>query len=123
MFTGRPNPNLSLRPKPPAFYDSAKSKAAIDWLAKGPVRADVRAQHALALSDVRDPRDAGRRLALRRSATAACSPACRRIPTLHPANIKEGYWFSLAPSFQPTSVLRDFPFGVEPTKKRRPSTP
>ena len=32
---------------PPAFYDSAKSKAAIDWLAKGPVRAEVRARHAL----------------------------------------------------------------------------
>ena len=33
-----------------------------------------------------------------------------------PANIKEGYWLSLTPAFPVTSVLRDFPFGIEPTK-------
>ena len=35
----------------------------------------------------------------------------------HPANIKEGYWFSLVPSFPVGTVLRDYPLGVEPTKK------
>jgi hypothetical protein len=34
-----------------------------------------------------------------------------------PADIKEGYWFSFAPAFQPTNVVRDFPFGIEPTQK------
>lgn len=37
-------------------------------------------------------------------------------PDVHPADIKEGYWFSLAPSFPATTLLRDYPFGVEPTK-------
>ena len=51
-LTGKPNPNLSLRPNPPAFYDTAKSKAAIDWLAKGPLYAEVRAQHTSAVPEV-----------------------------------------------------------------------
>jgi hypothetical protein len=75
-LTGRPNPNLPLKRDPPAFYDSAKSKAAIDWLAKGPVRAEVRAQHAI-LCRV-PPRTAaarrGRRPAWRQQRRA---PACR----------------------------------------------
>jgi hypothetical protein len=33
-----------------------------------------------------------------------------------PANIKEGYWLSFTPAFPVTTVLRDFPFGIEPTK-------
>ena len=66
-LTGKPNPNLSLRPNPPAFYDTAKSKAAIDWLAKGPLYGEVRAQHRAALLAVRDPHPARRRLALRRT--------------------------------------------------------
>src|SRR5271165_4347109 len=39
------NPTLSLRPKPPANYDSSRSKADLDWVEKGPVRATLRAQH------------------------------------------------------------------------------
>jgi hypothetical protein len=34
-----------------------------------------------------------------------------------PPDIKDGYWFSLAPAFPVTAVVRDFPFGVEPTGK------
>jgi hypothetical protein len=33
-----------------------------------------------------------------------------------PANVKEGYWLALRPAFPVTTVLRDFPFGVEETK-------
>ena len=33
-----------------------------------------------------------------------------------PADIKEGYWLSLAPGFTVTRVLRDYPFGIEETK-------
>ena len=42
---------------------------------------------------------------------------------VHPADIKEGYWFSLAPSFQPTEIVRDYPLGVEATKKARVPCP
>ena len=51
-FTGRPNPNLSLTPHPPARYDSATSKAQIDWTERGPVRTTVPRPASLALSDV-----------------------------------------------------------------------
>jgi alpha-mannosidase len=115
-LTGKPNPNLSLRPNPPAFYDTAKSKAAIDWLAKGPLYAEVRAQHALPYLRFET-----------RIRLAAESPYIEIYTRLFaslpphsdawpPANIKEGYWLSLTPAFPVTSVLRDFPFGIEPTK-------
>ena len=45
-FRGRPNPTLPTRPEPPASYDSGASKAQIDWLARGPLWATVRAQHS-----------------------------------------------------------------------------
>ncbi len=48
-FTGKPNLAMAklTRREPPAFYDSAQSRASIDWLAKGPVQAEVRAQHEM----------------------------------------------------------------------------
>jgi hypothetical protein len=113
-LTGRPNPNLSLKRDPPAFYDSAKSKAAIDWLAKGPVRAEVRAQHTMQYLKFET-----------RVSLSVGSPNVEvysRMLTLvpphsdaAPADIKEGYWFSLVPAFPLTALLRDYPFGVEPT--------
>ncbi|OHB76210.1 MAG: hypothetical protein A2W31_00860 [Planctomycetes bacterium RBG_16_64_10] len=114
-LTGCPNPNLSLKPNPPAFYDSAQSKATIDWLAKGPVRAEVRAQHAMPYLKLET-----------RVSLAAGSPyveVCSRMLVLvpphsdaTPADIKEGYWFSLAPAFPAITLMRDYPFGVEATK-------
>jgi hypothetical protein len=34
-----------------------------------------------------------------------------------PAEIKQGYWLTFAPGFAPTSVIRDFPLGIEPTQR------
>ena len=31
---------------------------------------------------------------------------------------RKGYWFSLAPAFQPAEIVRDFPLAVEPTKNK-----
>ena len=53
VFTGKPNPNLPLRPKPPERYDSSKSKAQIDWVETGPVRATVRRSTSGATSSSR----------------------------------------------------------------------
>jgi hypothetical protein len=39
------------RPKPPDFFDSAKIKGNIDWLAKGPLFATVRSQRGWTLGD------------------------------------------------------------------------
>ena len=114
-FTGRPNPNLSTRPNPPAFYDSAASKANIDWIAEGPLRATLRAQHAWPY------------LKFETRVTLSCgspyvevtSRVLAQVPPhsdVAPADIKEGYWVSLVPDFAVAKVLRDFPFGVEETR-------
>jgi hypothetical protein len=114
-FIGRPNPNFPTRPNPPAFYDSAKSKADIDWLAAGPLWATLRAQHAWPYLKFET-----------RVSLAAGSPYVEVVsrvlaqvpphPDASPADIKEGYWVSFVPGFPVTNVLRDFPFGVEETK-------
>jgi len=113
-FTGRPNPNDPLRPDPPAFCDSAKSQAEIDWLAKGPLWATLRAQHSWKYLKFET-----------RVSLAAGSPYVEVVtrvlaqapphPDASPADIKEGYWISLGPGFPVAKVLRDFPFGVEET--------
>jgi alpha-mannosidase len=115
-FTGRPNPNLSTRPDPLAFYDSAKSKADIDWIAAGPLWGTLRAQHAWPYLKFET-----------RVSLAAGSPFVEVVtrllaqvppyPDVSPPDIKEGYWVSFAPGFEVTKVLRDFPFGVEETNK------
>jgi alpha-mannosidase len=115
-LTGRPNPNLSLRPNPPQFEDSAKSKAAIDWLAKGPLQAEVRAQHAMPYLrfETRIKLAAGSpHIEIYSRMFASLPPHSDAWP---PANIKEGYWLSFTPNFAVTKVLRDFPFGIEPAK-------
>jgi alpha-mannosidase len=113
-FTGRPNPNLSTKPNPPAFYDSAKSTASIDWLAEGPLWTTLRAQHAWPYLKFET-----------RVTLSAASPyveittrVLAQLPPhsdAAPADIKEGYWVSLVPNFPVAHVLRDFPFGVEET--------
>jgi alpha-mannosidase len=114
-LTGRPNPNLSRKPNPPAFFDTVKNKGQIDWLAKGPVQAEVRAQHDLPYLKFET-----------RVSLAAGMPyvevyvrlLCQVPPhsDTAPANIKEGYWLSMRPAFAVTQIMRDFPFGVEETK-------
>lgn len=116
-FTGRPNPTLPTRPNAPAFYDSAKSKAEIDWIAEGPLWATLRAQHAWKYLKFET-----------RVSLAAGSPYVEVItrvlaqvpphPDVSPPDIKEGYWVSFVPGFSVMKVLRDFPFGVEETKQR-----
>jgi alpha-mannosidase len=115
-FTGRPNPTIPTRPDAPAFYDSAKSKAEIDWLAEGPLWATVRAQHSWKYLKFET-----------RVSLAAGSPYVEVVtrvlaqvppqPDVSPPDIKEGYWVSFAPGFPVMKVLRDFPFGVEETNQ------
>ncbi len=115
-FTGRPNPNFPTRPNPPANYDSAISKAEIDWIAEGPLWATLRAQHSWPY------------LKFETRVTLAVASPCVEVvsrvlsqvpphPDTSPADIKEGYWVSFVPGFPVLKVLRDFPFGVEETKQ------
>jgi alpha-mannosidase len=115
-FTGRPNAHHSLRPNPPAAYDSSKSHAQIDWLERGPLRATVRARHLW-------PRMTFETRVSLTAGTPYVEVLTRLLARIPPqsdaaaADIKEGYWFSLAPTFEPASVVRDFPLAIEPTKK------
>jgi alpha-mannosidase len=114
-LTGKPNPNLSRKPNPPPFFDTARSKAQLDWLAKGPLQAELRARHSLPYLQFET------RVSLTTGAPYVevyVRVLCQVPPhsDATPANIKEGYWLSLRPRFPVTEVLRDFPFGVEETK-------
>jgi len=116
VLTGKPNPNLSLRPQPPAIYDSSKSQAQIDWIERGPVRATVRSQHLWKYMafETRVTITAGNPY------VEVLSRMLVRVPPQAdslPADIKEGYWFSFVPAFQPRTIVRDFPLAVEPTQK------
>ena len=98
-FTGRPNPNLSLTPHPPARYDSATSKAQIDWTERGPVRATVRAQHRWPYLTFET------RVSLTAKApmVEVVTRVLARVPPhsdAAPADIHEGYWASLALAFE-----------------------
>ena len=117
-LTGKPNPNLSLRPNPPAFYDTAKSKAAIDWLAKGPLYAEVRAQHAMPYLrfETRIRLAAGSPyIEIYSRMFASLPPHSDAWP---PANIKEGYWLSFTPAFPVTRCC-----ATSPSASSRRSTP
>jgi alpha-mannosidase len=114
-FNGRPNPTLPTKPEPPAGYDSRQSKAQIDWIERGPLRSTLRARHdwRYLKFETRVTLAAGSPYVEVTSRVLAFVPP---QPDVSPPDIKEGYWFSLAPGFPVTSVLRDFPFGVEETK-------
>jgi len=116
-FAGRPNPNLSRTPNPPARYDSATSKAQIDWTERGPLRATVRARHRwqYLTFETRVSLTAGSPL------VEVITRVLSRVPPHSdpsPPDIHEGYWASLALAFEPSQVLRDFPLAVEPTQKQ-----
>jgi hypothetical protein len=114
-LTGKPNPNLSRRPGAPDFYDSAKVKGSIDWLAKGPLYATVRSQRAWKYMQFET-----------RVTLAAGSPYVEVVTRIFaqvpphsdaaPADIKLGYWLSFKPNFAVKRILRDFPFGIETTR-------
>jgi len=115
-FTGRPTQSLSTRPNPPAQFDSAESQAQIDWLARGPLWATVRAQHSWKYLKFET-----------RITLAAGLPyvevtvrVLAQVPPqadVNPPDIMEGYWLSFVPGFPVLKVMRDFPYGAEETKK------
>ena len=112
------------RPGPSAIdYWRASMPSSIRWIEKGPVRATVKASHYWPLLKF----ETYVTLASRTPWVEVVSRVLPEIPPAvdardkegrFPVEIKEGYWLNLAPSFSPTSILRDFPYGVEPTSHR-----
>lgn len=116
-FFGTPNRNYPLLAGIPECYDSGKSRAQIDWLEVGPVRAVLRARHKWShlTYETRVSLDASSRgVEVVTRVLAQVPPA----PDVRPADIEAGYWMSLRPAFRPSTILRDYPFGVEETRRR-----
>jgi len=127
-LTGEANGSSPLaRPPntPVAPYNTAQTQAQFTWLETGPLRARVRATH---------PDTRGLRFEITVT-LAADSPdvdvTVRVFPDLppktgeakvngwqFPLEIHEGYWLEFVPGFQVATVLRDYPFGVEPSRKQ-----
>jgi len=120
-----------------AFYEGAEkvsaasgeadwrsiSKSAIRWIEQGPVRATVKTRHQWALLKFETYVTLGAGLpwvevASRVLAEIPPAPDALGSDNRFPAEIKQGYWLTFAPGFQPASVVRDFPLGVEPTERQ-----
>ncbi len=140
-FTGKPNPNLSLHPAPPANYDSAAAAARpgsalaqlgmraapatepappkpdLDWVAKGPLLATVRARHHWKYLSF----ETRVTLAAGRPYVEVLSRVLARVPPLFtgtgPLDLDSGYWLSFTPAFAVAEVVRDYPLAVETTAK------
>jgi alpha-mannosidase len=121
-FVGTPNPNLSLRPQPPGRYDSATSQARLDWFAKGPMYATVRARHGWKYLgyETRVTLAAGCPYVEVVTRVFAQVPPLfngsgDQLPSLTDTNL--GYWLSFAPAFEVAKVVRDYPLAVDTTEK------
>ena len=96
-------------------------KSTIRWVEKGPLRATVKTQHSWPLLKFETyvTLYAGVpwvEVTSRVLAEVPPPPDALDANNRFPVEIKEGYWLSFAPGFQPASVIRDFPFGIEPTQ-------
>ena len=127
VFSGRPNPDVYAQKryvkKPqevPANYDSSQSKAEIRWTDVGPLRATVRAHHVWPFLQF----ETNVTLSAGLPYVEVVSRVMADLPPMpdqldekdrFPSDIREGYWLSLTPNFQPASVIRDFPLAIEPT--------
>jgi alpha-mannosidase len=128
VFSGRPNPDAYAQKryvkKPqevPANYDSSQSKAEIRWTDVGPLRATVCAHHVWPFLQF----ETNVTLSAGLPYVEVVSRVMADLPPMpdqldekerFPSDIREGYWLSLTPNFQPVSVIRDFPLAIEPTK-------
>jgi alpha-mannosidase len=120
----------------PAAYDSSQSqavyeastdghaegKSVIRWIEKGPLRATAKAHHDWTLIKF----ETYVTLCAGMPYVEVTSRVLARIPPAtdalgadgrFPAEIQQGYWLTFAPNFPATSVVRDFPLGIELTER------
>jgi alpha-mannosidase len=99
------------------------SKSAIRWIEKGPLRATVKTRHQWPLLkfEIYVTLCAGLpwvEVTTRVLAEIPPAPDALGPDNRFPVEIKQGYWLTFAPGFQPASVVRDFPLGIEPTERQ-----
>lgn len=117
-FKGKPNPNLSRRPGAPASYDSATSQGRLDWYAKGPMYATVRAHHRWKYLNF----ETRVTLAAGSPYVEVVSRVFTQVPPLFagtgPLDMNSSaYWLSFKPALEIQKVIRDYPLAVEATEK------
>jgi alpha-mannosidase len=101
----------------------ALSKSAIRWIEEGPLRATVKTAHQWPLLKFETYVTLCARLpwvevTSRVLAEIPPAPDALGPDNRFPAEIKQGYWLTFAPGFEPASVVRDFPLGIEPTERQ-----
>jgi hypothetical protein len=98
-----------------------RERSDIQWLERGPLRATVRARHNWPLLKF----EFHISLSAHSPMVEVVSRVLAEVPpaidaltknNTFPIRIKEGYWLNFAPGFEVTSVVRDYPFGVEATQ-------
>jgi len=100
----------------------ANSDSWIRWIEKGPVRATLRAHIYWRFIKFESYVTLCAGLPWVEVTTrvlAEIPPATDSLGADHrfPAEIQQGYWLTLTPGFAPTSVVRDFPLGIETTER------
>jgi alpha-mannosidase len=129
-FTGTPNQEYTLytteAPKwhqvpIPKSYDSFASDATYTWVDKGPLRATLKTRQEwplLAFETWISLYAGSPAVEVTTRVLAEIPPAVDAYDSKDhfPVEIKEGYWLTFAPNFETTSVVRDFPLGMETTK-------
>jgi alpha-mannosidase len=100
----------------------AMSKSSIRWVEKGPLRATAKTHHdwPLLKFETYVTLCAGSpwvEVTSRVLAQIPPAPDTLGADGRFPAEIQQGYWLTFAPSFSATSVIRDFPLGIEPTDR------
>jgi hypothetical protein len=94
----------------------------IRWIEKGAVRATVKARQAWGVLTFESYVTLCAGLPWVEVTTrvlARIPPAIDALGPDHrfPAEIQNGYWLTFAPGFAPTSVIRDFPLGIETSER------
>lgn len=96
--------------------------SSIRWTETGPLRATVKTHHdwPLLKFETHVTLCAGSpwvEVTSRVLAQIPPAPDALGADDRFPAEIKQGYWLTFAPGFATTSVIRDFPLGIEPTER------
>jgi hypothetical protein len=102
-------------------YLTLVPKSVMRWIERGPLRATFKAYHAWPLLkfETRVTLSAGMPFVEVTSRVLVDVPPAPDQLDEHnrfPLEIRRGYWLNFAPAFQPTSVIRDFPLGIEPAE-------
>ena len=104
-------------------HQGAIPRSEIHWVEKGPLRATLRARHdwPLLRFETHVTLCAGLpRVEVTSRVLSEIPPAPDALDAngRFPIEIKEGYWLTFAPGFQPVSIIRDFPLAIESTLRQ-----